>query len=79
MKIEVLGAGCRTCEDLYENVVTAAGELEVEYELTKVADPAYFVRMGVFVTPGLLINGKVVSVGKLLTVEQVRKAIREQM
>jgi small redox-active disulfide protein 2 len=80
MKIEVLGTGCRRCDDLYENARIAASQLApaIDIEVTKVADVNYFVQKGVFVTPGLVIDGRVVSTGKLLSVEEIVQRIREQ-
>jgi len=45
----------------------------------KVKDINYFAKMGVFMTPGLVIEGKVVSVGKVLTVEEIKEKIKECM
>ena len=80
MKIEVLGTGCSRCDDLYENARIAASQLApaIDIEVTKVADVNYFVQKGVFVTPGLVIDGRVVSTGKLLSVEEIVQCIREQ-
>jgi len=81
MKVEVLGPGCKRCDDLYDNTVSAASELgpSVDIAVKKVKDINYFVKMGVFMTPGLVIEGKVVSVGKVLTVEEIKEKIKECM
>ena len=78
MKIEVLGTGCRRCDDLYENARIAASQLAptIDIEVTKVADVNYFVQKGVFITPGLVIDGRVVSTGKLLSVEEIVQEIK---
>lgn len=47
--------------------------------MTKVNDINYFARLGVFMTPGLVIDRKVESVGKVLSVEQVKEKIRENI
>jgi hypothetical protein len=39
----------------------------------------YFFKKGVFVTPGLIIDGKVVSTGRLLSVEEILDMIKENM
>jgi small redox-active disulfide protein 2 len=81
MKIEVLGRGCRSCDELYENVRQAASQLAptIDIEVTKVADVNYFLQKGVFVTPGLVIDGRVVSSGKLLNTEEIIQHIKEQV
>lgn len=73
MKIEVLGPGCRNCEVLYQNVIKAlemAGSKDA-IQVEKIKDPRYFLKMGVFTAPGLVIDGRVVSTGRVLTAEQV--------
>ncbi len=80
MKVEILGSGCKRCEQLYESAVSAASDIDATgIEVTKVNDINYFAKLGVFMTPGLVIDGKVESVGKVLSVEQVKKKIRENI
>jgi small redox-active disulfide protein 2 len=81
MKVEILGPGCKRCDQLYENTVSAVSDLDssTDIEVTKVKDLDYFTKMGVFMTPGLVIDGKVASVGKVLSVEQVKEKIKENM
>jgi small redox-active disulfide protein 2 len=81
MRVEVLGTGCARCDQLYENAKTAAAQLASSsgIDVIKVSDVNYFTKMGVFMTPGLLIDGEVISVGKVLTAEQVKKKIEEKL
>ncbi len=81
MKVEILGPGCKRCDQLYENTVSAVSDLDssADIEVKKVKDVDYFTKMGVFMTPGLVIDGKVASVGKVLSVEQVKEKIKENM
>lgn len=80
MKVEILGSGCKRCEQLYENTVSAASDIDATgIEVTKVNDINYFAKLGVFMTPGLVIDRKVESVGKVLSVEQVKEKIRENI
>lgn len=81
MKVEILGSGCKRCEQLYENTVSAVSELEsaMEIKVQKVNDVNYFTRKGVFVTPGLVIDGVVASVGKVLTIEEIKEKIKEKI
>lgn len=78
MKIEILGSGCKRCEQLYENAVSAASDIgpAAQIEVKKIADVSYFVKKGVFMTPGLVIDGKVESVGKVLSVEEIKEKIK---
>jgi small redox-active disulfide protein 2 len=81
MKIEVLGPGCRNCEVLYQNVIKAleiAG-LKDQVQVEKIKEPQYFLKMGVFTTPGLVINGEVVSTARVLTTEQVLEILKPKL
>lgn len=81
MKVEVLGPGCHRCNQLYENTKTAVASMGSSsgIEITKVSDVKYFTKMGVFMTPGLLIDGEVISVGKVLTAEEIKQKIEEKL
>ena len=81
MNIEILGPGCKRCDQLYENTVAAVSQFDdgAGIEVKKIKDIKYFAQKGVFVTPGLLIDGDVVSVGKVLPIEEIRKKIEEKM
>jgi len=65
MKVEVLGPGCPRCQQLLADVEAAAQAAQVEIELTKVAEPMEIAKRGVLMTPGLVIDGKIVSTGRL--------------
>jgi len=81
VKVEILGAGCKRCDQLYENTKNAVAELEspVKIEIVKIGDIEYFTRMGVFMTPGLVIDGEVISTGKVLSSNQIREKIEEKL
>ena len=81
MKIEVLGPGCKRCDQLYENTQNAVAELDTpgQIEVVKIGDINYFAKMGVFMTPGLVIDGEVVSTGKVLSPNQIMQKIAEKM
>jgi small redox-active disulfide protein 2 len=81
MKVEVLGPGCKRCDQLYENAQNAVAELDSSgpIEIVKIRDINYFTKMGVFMTPGLIIDGEVVSTGKVLSPNQIKQKIAEKM
>jgi small redox-active disulfide protein 2 len=78
MKIEVLGPGCKNCETLYENALKAVDQagLRDQAEVVKMKDIDYFMKMGVFATPGLVCDGQVLSTGMLLSPEQILEKLR---
>jgi small redox-active disulfide protein 2 len=75
MKIEVLGVGCAKCNKLEENVKQAIQELGLDAEVEHVKDLMEIAKRGVLMTPGLVIDGKPVSAGKVLSVEKVKELI----
>ena len=81
MKIEILGPGCKRCEQLYENTVAAISQFDAGtgIDVKKIKDIRYFAQKGVFVTPGLVIDGDVISVGKVLPTEEIHKKIKEKL
>ena len=81
MKVEVLGPGCKRCEDLYANTNEAVLAIDPSkaIEVVKVTDIMYFAKMGVFMTPALVIEGEVVSTGKVLSPEDIKQKIEEKL
>ncbi|HOV90220.1 MAG TPA: thioredoxin family protein [Syntrophorhabdaceae bacterium] len=75
MKIQILGTGCPKCIKLTENAEQAAREKGVEFEIEKVSDINKIMELGVMFTPGLAIDGQVKSVGKVLSVEEIKKML----
>jgi len=65
MIIEILGSGCRKCTALANTVQAALERTGREAEIVKVTDVIDIARYGVMSTPGLVIDGKVVSAGKI--------------
>ncbi len=78
MKIEVLGPGCANCKKLKQDVNTALAELGIEAEVVKVTDLNKISSYGVLMTPGLVINGKVYSSGKLPVMTTLKRWIDEE-
>ena len=75
MKIEILGFGCARCKKLNVNVETAVKESGLAAEIVKVTEIAKIAAYGVMMTPALVIDGKVKSSGRNLSVEEIKKII----
>jgi len=75
MKIEILGMGCPKCRQLTANAEAAVKELNVQAEIAKVADINKITDYGVMMTPALVVDGTVVSAGKLLSKDEIKKII----
>jgi small redox-active disulfide protein 2 len=64
-KIEVLGPGCPNCQHLEANAREAIAMAGVEAEIVKVTDYRAIHAHGVMSTPGLAIDGTVMSTGRI--------------
>jgi len=75
MKIEILGTGCPKCKQLTANAEAAVKELNVQAEIGKVTDIDKITDYGVMMTPALVVDGTVISAGKLLNKDEIKKII----
>lgn len=71
MKIEILGTGCAKCNELEAVVKQAVAKSGKFVQIEKVDDIMKIMEYQVVSTPGLVIDGKVVSTGKVLSVDEV--------
>ena len=78
MKIKVLGAGCSSCSQLYSNAEDAVDELGLAIEVEFIHDIAEALKYEVLQMPALIINEKVISFGKDLSVEEIKEIISGQ-
>jgi small redox-active disulfide protein 2 len=76
MKIEILGTGCTKCKTLEENAKQALVKIGGFHELKKVEDIVEIMNYGVMSTPALVVDGKVKSSGKLLSVEEILEYLK---
>lgn len=77
-KIEILGPGCPKCNALAENVRKALQEMSQTAEVVKITDIKEMITKGIMFTPGLIINGNIVSQGKALNVEQIKELMAKR-
>jgi small redox-active disulfide protein 2 len=75
MKIEILGVGCPKCKQLTENAEAAVKELNIQAEIVKVTDINKITDYGVMMTPALAVDGAVVSAGKVLSKDDIKKIL----
>ena len=75
MKIEILGVGCPKCKQLTANAEAAVKELSIQAEIIKVTDIEKITEYGVMMTPALAVDGTVVSAGKVLSKDDIKKII----
>lgn len=72
-KIEILGTGCKKCNDLAEVAKKAAESMGIEYELEKVTDIQKIMEYGVMMTPALVVDGEVKVAGKVPSIDDIKK------
>jgi len=78
VKIEVFGTGCPKCRGVEQNVVKALEQTGLKAEVVKVTDIGEIVDRGLMSTPGLAIDGEVVAAGRIPTVEEIVKILKER-
>lgn len=71
MKIQILGTGCPKCKQLTANTEQAVKEAGVDAVIEKVTDLQEIMKFGVMMTPGIVIDGEVKSVGKVLSPKEI--------
>lgn len=77
MEIKILGTGCASCKSLYETTLTAVKELGVDAQVVKEEDMVKIMTYNVFSVPAMVVDGKVVSSGKKLSLEQVKNILKQ--
>lgn len=79
MKIITLGNCCKKSKQNHANTVEAAKKCNIAESVENIGDMGEIMKYGVMSTPALVIDGKVVTMGRMLSVEQVEKLIKEKM
>lgn len=75
--IKVLGAGCKSCHDQYQNVINAVAEMGIATNVEYITDMEKVMTYGVMSMPAIVVNEKVVSMGKVLKTAEVIKLLRK--
>ena len=77
LELKILGSGCANCNRLEEAAKQALADLSLDADLVHVTDFAQIAAYGVMSTPALMVNEKLVSYGKVLSKDQVKKILTE--
>lgn len=75
MRVAVLGPGCPKCNELAKRTEEVLRELALEAAVEKVSDLQEISKYGVFITPALVVDGKVRIVGKVPSKAEIRKLL----
>ena len=76
MEIKVLGTGCASCKALFATVQQAVAELGIEATVVKEEDLMKIMEYNVMSLPALVVNEKVVSKGRKLSVDEVKALLK---
>lgn len=75
--VKILGGGCAKCNQLEANTLEALKSLGMDITIDHITDFAQIATYGVMTTPALVIDGKVVSYGKVLKTDEIIKVIQK--
>jgi small redox-active disulfide protein 2 len=75
MEIKVLGPGCHNCKELEKRTINALAEMDLAANVSKVTDLKEITKH-VMSTPGLVIDGKVVSQGRVPTKDEIKRWVK---
>ncbi|MCF7805099.1 MAG: thioredoxin family protein [Candidatus Marinimicrobia bacterium] len=79
LHIKVVGTGCPNCQKLEALCKEIVEENEMGAQIDKVTDMNRFAELGVFMTPGLVVNDEVVSSGKIPTKSTLKNWLQERV
>jgi small redox-active disulfide protein 2 len=73
MRIQVAGPGCARCNATEQNVRNACAELDLAAEIVHVHDVREYAKLGVMMTPAVIVDGEIVVSGKVPSTEDLKK------
>jgi small redox-active disulfide protein 2 len=79
IKVEVLGTGCKKCQQLEANAKEAIAKLGIEAEVTHITDVIEIAQRGVMSTPALALNNTVISQGQIISPTQIQQRLQQLM
>ncbi len=75
--VKVLGAGCKSCHEQYENAKKAVQSMGLSVEVEYITDMQKVMEYGVMSMPAIVVNEKVAAMGKVLKAADVEKLLRK--
>lgn len=79
MEIRILGPGCPRCGEVEKRTINALAELNVGADVQKITDLKKITEYKIMGTPGLIINGKVKSSGRIPSIDEIKNWIQEEI
>ena len=71
MNIKILGTGCKKCNELEKKIKETVSKHNIKADVEKVEDIQTIIGYGVMKTPAVVIDGKVVASGRLLSESEI--------
>jgi small redox-active disulfide protein 2 len=79
MKVQIYGTGCAKCNMLEKAAKQAISEMGIKAEVVKVTDINQIVEAGILATPGFAVEGEVKSMGRVPSLDEIKKWIKAKM
>lgn len=77
MKVQIFGPGCMNCKTLEQRARRATEELGIAADFEKITDFVQIAESGILRTPGLAIDGQIVSQGRVNSVEEIKTMLQK--
>ena len=77
LNVKILGSGCANCHRLERNLRALAAKHNLEVEIEKVTDYAEIMKWPILSTPGLVINDRLISAGKVPNDQQLLELLNQ--
>ena len=77
MKIQVGGPGCGRCKATEKIVQEVCAEMKLEADIEHVYDVKEYIKLGVRLTPAVIVDGKVIISGKVPTAEELKELLSD--
>jgi small redox-active disulfide protein 2 len=77
MEIKILGPGCQKCKTLEQLTRDVVSKNGIDATITKVADIMEIMKYNIMTTPALVIDGKVVTKGRIPSAEEIKQLLTE--
>jgi len=72
MKIQIAGPGCPNCRTTEQRVKNACADMDLAADISHVSDYAEMAALGVLRTPAVIIDGKIVSMGRVPSIADLK-------